>query len=225
MSKIISDIQKSLDYQFKKIELLHWALSNTDLNVGITVLSNMTFERAEFLGDRVLGLVIAELLLEKHLEENEGAIAKRHSALVCKEALVIAAETIGLDSIFNLSKEKNQNRYGALLADTMEAIIAAIYLDSGLDSAKKMIAKHWEQLLEKGANNAPPSDPKTTLQEWCQGKGLSLPKYTLIKTDGSAHAPVFTIEVFVEKLSKQTANGYSKKEAEQKAAAAILEHI
>ncbi|MHA1539034.1 MAG: ribonuclease III [Alphaproteobacteria bacterium] len=222
MSQIILDIQKALAYQFKDINILQAALANTDIDIGQAIHSNMSFERAEFLGDRVLGLVIAELLLEKHPDEDEGSIAKRYSALVCRDALVSAGEGINLPEIIRLSKETDHNRYAPLLADTMEALIAAIYCDTGLASAKEMIAKHWHALLEKEIDSAPPSDPKTALQEWCQGRGLPLPKYTLIKTDGAAHAPVFTIEASVNDLQKKTATGYSKKEAEQKAAAVLL---
>ena len=184
------------------------------------------YERLEFLGDRVLALAVAEQLLDRFPHEREGSIAKRHVSLVRRETLAEVAHTIGLGRFLIISRgedEAGARASDTILSDAMEAVIGALYLDGGLAAAQNFILKHWNPLLEMDLR--PPQDPKTTLQEWAQGKRLPLPVYDTVAQTGPAHAPEFTVEVRVEGLAPHRASGRSKRLAEQAAASAMLETI
>jgi ribonuclease-3 len=185
-----------------------------------------TYERLEFLGDRVLGLVIADLLFRAFPEENEGALAKRHAALVSRRSLARVAEQVGLGRHLFLSRGEEGSggrRNAAVLADACEAVIGAIYLDGGLQPAARFIGRHWEPLMREDLR--PPQDAKTALQEWAQGAGLPLPEYETVRKEGPAHKPVFAVEVRVEGHPPATATGRSKRVAEQAAATALLTQL
>lgn len=184
------------------------------------------YERLEFLGDRVLALIIAEQLLDRFPHEREGAIAKRHVSLVRRETLAEVAHTIGLGRYLIISRgedEAGARASDTILSDAMEAVIGALYLDGELEAARHFILKHWNPLLELDLR--PPQDPKTALQEWAQGRRLPLPNYVTVVQTGPAHAPEFTVEVRVDGLVPQRATGKSKRLAEQAAAAAMLQVI
>ncbi|MAR56254.1 MAG: ribonuclease III [Rickettsiales bacterium] len=183
-------------------------------------------QRLEFLGDSVLGLLIAELLYTMYPDAPEGELARRFAALVCGETLVAVALSIGLDQalILSDSEEDNDGRHNpSNLEDACEAMIGALFLDGGYDMARQFVHRHWHELALK--LNEPPKDPKTTLQEWAQKQGLPLPEYQVIETHGPSHAPVFTIEVTVEKRGSAQAQAKSKKAAERDAAAALLAQV
>ena len=183
-------------------------------------------QRLEFLGDSVLGMVVAEMLYEMYPSEQEGELARRFAGLVCGDQLVEIARSIGLDKALLLSdsEEENAGRENASnLEDACEALIGAIYLDSGFDAARQFVRQHWLALAESVTE--PPKDAKTALQEWAQGKGLPLPSYRLLKEDGLSHAPEFTIEVSVKGKGSASATAGSKKAAEREAAAALLGQI
>ncbi len=183
--------------------------------------STMPYERLEFLGDRVLGLVIAEWLYEKFPEASEGELAKRHAGLVNRDALRAVAVEIGLGQHLRLAhgEEASGGRKNiATLPDAMEAILGALYLDGGLKAAQNFIHRFWQKDI---AIAEAPADPKTVLQEWAQGQGLPLPQYKVVEHSGPAHAPKFVIEVSVKGHAPVTAEGESKRAA-QKAAAALL---
>jgi ribonuclease-3 len=171
----------------------------------------------EFLGDRVLGLIVAEMLLETFPDEDEGMIARRHAALVRAEALTRVARDVGLGGALRLKGERPNP---AILADACEAVIGALYLDGGLDAASRFVRQAWQELLAE--TPAPPKDAKTELQEWAQGRALPLPSYREIGREGPAHAPVFTVEVDVTGLPPIRAQGASKRTAEQRAAEQML---
>jgi ribonuclease-3 len=181
------------------------------------------YERLEFLGDRVLGLIIAELLWRGFPDEAEGALTRRHTSLVRRETLTGIAKEIGLGShiVLSAGEEAAGSRANpSVLADVCEAVIAALYLDGGLAVARRFVERWWEQRLAK--LGAPPHDPKTALQEWAQARGRALPVYRTVATEGPAHRRTFTVSVTVEGLPPATASGSSKRVAEAAAAAAAL---
>ncbi len=184
------------------------------------------YERLEFLGDRVLALILAEHLLDRFPHEREGSIAKRHVSLVRRETLAEVAHTIGLGRHLIVSRgedEAGARASDTILSDAMEAVIGALYLDGGLEATRRFILRYWNPLLE--LDRRPPQDPKTALQEWAQARRLPLPVYATVAQTGPAHAPEFTVEVRVEGQKPQRAVGKSKRLAEQSAAAEMLKVI
>jgi ribonuclease-3 len=212
--------QERFGHHFKNKDYL--ALALTHASVG----ADHNYERLEFLGDRVLGLVMAELLYDVFPDEAEGDLAKRHAALVSGETLGLLAETINLGDYLRLSEgervgggAKNEN----ILADVMEALIGAVYLDAGIDLCKPVIAALWKDVLHM--MKTPPRDPKTGLQEWAQARGLPLPRYEVTGRTGPDHAPQFIITVTVEGLPPVNGEGSSRRVAEKAAATALLNKI
>jgi ribonuclease-3 len=184
------------------------------------------YERLEFLGDRVLGLVIADLLWRGFEHEQEGPLTRRLTHLVRRDALARVAAAIGLDRHLRLSPAEaaaGAARNPGILADGLEAVIAAIYLDGGFGAATAFIERFWEPLITE--MEAPPSDAKTELQEWAQARGLKLPAYELIATSGPDHAPHFTVSVRVAGQEEASATASSKRAAETAAAAALLDRL
>ena len=184
------------------------------------------YERLEFLGDRVLGLVIADLLWRRFESEPEGDLTRRLTHLVRRDALARVAAAIGLDRHLLLSPAEaaaGGGRNPGILADAIEAVIAAIYLDGGFAEASAFIERWWEPLVAEMA--APPNDPKTRLQEWAQGRGLPLPDYRLVAAAGPDHAPRFTVAAQVAGHEEASATASSKRAAETAAAAALLERL
>jgi ribonuclease-3 len=184
------------------------------------------YERLEFLGDRVLGLVIADFLWRSFEDEREGPLTRRLTHLVRRDALAQVATAIGLDRHLALSPAEaaaGAARNPGILADVVEAVIAAIYLDGGLPAAFAFIERFWEKLI--GEMAVPPSDAKTALQEWAQARGLPLPAYDVIARSGPDHAPHFTLAVRVAGQAEASATASSKRGAETAAAAALLERL
>ncbi len=180
-------------------------------------------ERLEFLGDRVLGLVIAELLIRQFPAEGEGALSRRHAALVRRETLAEIALELGLGACLVLARSEDDSggrAKPATLANGLEALIGALHLDAGLGPAAAFVTRYWSPRLH--AMPAPPQDPKTALQEWAQGRGLALPDYRVVEVAGPAHAPRFEISVQVGDLPPVTAAAGSKRAAEQSAAEQLL---
>ncbi len=186
---------------------------------------SLGYERLEFLGDRVLGLLVAEMLMAAFPREAEGALARRHAELVRKETLAGIAEEIELaDHVRLPTLEESVARHNpSLLADVCEAIIAALYIDGGLETARRFVLQHWTGRMN--ASVAPPKDAKTALQEWAQGRGRPLPVYRLVKTDGPPHQPIFTVSASVEGEAEEMASGPSKRLAESAAAGLLLARI
>ena len=223
MTTPLSDVEDRIGYAFSSPSLLHRALTHSSaVNQRDTHLQSN--ERLEFLGDRVLGLAVAELLHERFPTEAEGALAKRHAALVCKDALARIGGNLDLAGslIMSKSEEETGGRENAgLIADACEAVIAALYLDAGFPTARAFVWKHWEPLLAE--DRRPPQDPKTELQEWAQAHGLPLPEYVEVDRSGPAHAPRFRVRVDVSGLHSVTAEGSSKRAAAREAAKRILD--
>jgi len=183
-------------------------------------------ERLEFLGDRVLGLVIAEYLYHKRPQEEEGHMAKRFARLVSKDILAEVAIKIGLDDIVIISKSE-ENTGGrtnsTILADCCEAVIAALYIEFGWNTARHFIMNHWKDYLM--IDQPPPRDPKTILQEWAQAKGLALPQYQILSQSGPSHQPLFEVAVHIPGYQMGRGSGSSKKLAERQAAENFIEIV
>ncbi len=183
-------------------------------------------QRLEFLGDRVLGLVMAEALLEKDLEASEGQLAPRFNALVRKETCADVARQIELGHVLRLGRSEmvsGGRRKQALLGDAMEAVIAAVYKDAGFAAARDVVLRLWGARI--GQVDADARDAKTALQEWAQARGMKPPKYIELSRDGPDHAPVFTIAARLESGDQAHASAGSKRQAEQTAAQALLTKV
>jgi ribonuclease-3 len=180
-------------------------------------------QRLEFLGDSVLGMVIAEMLYELYPLEQEGDLARRLSALVCGPVLVEIAKRIGLGEAMIISDSEAQHdgrNNPSNLEDACEALIGALYLDGGMEAARQFIYQHWHELAKSIAQA--PKDPKTALQEWAQARGLPLPSYTVVREEGPAHAPRFTVRVSVKGHGEAEAEASAKRHAEREAAEILL---
>ncbi len=180
-------------------------------------------QRLEFLGDRVLGLVMAEALLSADTAASEGQLAPRFNALVRKETCAEVARDIGLGDVLKLGRSEmlsGGRRKEALLGDALEAVIAAVYLDAGFDAAKALVLRLWGARI--GAVEHDARDPKTSLQEWAQARAMPPPAYIEQARTGPDHQPIFTVEVRLENGHSETAKAGSKRVAEQVAARALL---
>lgn len=220
----VQDLGNALEYRFREPQLLIDALTHPSVDAARGRAS--AFERLEFLGDRVLGLVVAEMIFKRFPNEAEGHLARRQAALVRRESLARVALVVGLDKAVILSKSEDEGTgrsNPALLADACEAVLGAVYADGGLDAAAAIIRKHWDPLVAEAI--APPRDAKTALQEWAQGRGLPLPAYTVLEQAGLAHEPMFHISVTVEGEKPAEGKGTSKRAAEQAAATSLLDRL
>ncbi len=180
-------------------------------------------ERLEFLGDRVLGLVIAELLFKRFKGEAEGQMAQRLAVLVSAPTLARVARASGLDREIRMAAGQSAGDADAILADACEAVIGAMYLDGGLKPAETFIRAQWAALVDEAV--APPKDAKSSLQEWAQGQGFPLPTYEVVSQDGPDHAPNFVVTVTVSGQEPSEGRGKSKRIAEQGAASALLARL
>ncbi len=218
----LKDLCTRLGHQFAQPELLIEATTHSSLS-SATRADN---QRLEFLGDRVLALVIAQALLEKDKDASEGILAPRFNALVRKEACADVAMQIDLGAALKLGRSEmlsGGRKKIAILGDAMEAVIAAVYLDAGFDTVENLIMRLWGERINTAEDDA--RDPKTTLQEWAQGHKMLPPKYVEIGRAGPDHAPVFEIEAQLSNGLSATANAPSKRQAQQMAAAKLLEQV
>jgi ribonuclease-3 len=184
-----------------------------------------TYERLEFLGDRVLGLVVADLLWRQFPAAPEGELTRRFHDLVQGATLARVAATIGLGPhlILSPSEAAAGARNPGILADVCEAVIAAIYIDGGYKAAFAFVERWWTPLIAELGDR--PQDAKTRLQEWAQARGVGLPAYRVTATEGPSHAPRFTVAASVAQSEEASATASSKRAAETEAAAALLEHL
>ncbi|MFV0296943.1 MAG: ribonuclease III [Hyphomicrobiaceae bacterium] len=218
----IKGLETALGYKFKRKALLERALTHASVRTDQS--KSEDNERLEFLGDRVLGLAIAELLCELEPEANEGALARRFNRLVRKEACARIGRVLELGPLLTMSVAEDENGgrdKSTILADAAEAVLAAIFLDGGFTAARDVVRRQWMPLFEMLP--ATVADAKSLLQEWAQGSGLPLPKYKETKREGPDHAPKFTTEVRIEGYKAATGIGSSKRAAEQAAAMTMLE--
>ncbi|HGG06603.1 MAG TPA: ribonuclease III [Aliiroseovarius sp.] len=183
-------------------------------------------QRLEFLGDRVLGMVMAEALFLGDPSASEGQMAPRFNALVRKEACADVARQIDLGAVLKLGRSETLSggrRKLALLGDAMEAVIAAVYLDAGFDAARAMVLRLWGDRVTNVEDDA--RDAKTALQEWAQARKLAPPDYVEVAREGPDHAPVFTIEARLKGQGTGRASADSKRKAQQEAAARLLAQV
>jgi ribonuclease III len=216
MVEKIKDLEKLIKYSFKQDNLLIRALTHKSFN---NINNN---EKLEFLGDRVLGLIISQKLLEKFPEEKEGIIDKKFANLVNKKTCLSIATKLNLKNFMLLgASHKNLERSSdKIVSDCLEAIAGAIYLDGGLNAAQKFILSFWSTYLDKSIITM--IDPKTQLQEYSLKKFKKLPKYFFYKKKGPQHKPLFKSDVQIPNSKKKSGTGSSKKNAQQNAAAKLL---
>ncbi len=211
-----------LGYKFADPDLLSRALTHSSA-ISPAKRIERSYQRLEFLGDRVLGLVVADMLYRRFPKANEGELSRTLNTLVRKETCAIIARTLDLGSEMNLGESEARTggaEKEAILGDVTEAVIGAIYCDGGLGKAYEFVERMFEEFLAGGHANK--ADAKTTLQEWAQARGLEPPTYTQVERTGPDHAPEFTIAVRLGDFDKLTATGPSKKIAEHKAAELFL---
>lgn len=215
-------LEGRLQYHFKDREGLIRALTHRSAVPGDKV-AHESYQRHEFLGDRVLALVIAELLFSTFPRDEEGDLARRLNQLVRRETCAEVALDLDLGSVLRLGTGERQSggrRKEAILGDVAEAVIAAIYLDGGFDAAKAFVLRNWKARMENLAG--PLRDSKTLLQEWAQGRGHGLPVYTIADRSGPDHAPIFRVTVSIDGTLAGEGTGKSRREAEQTAAAEAM---
>jgi ribonuclease III len=214
-----SFVRDKLGHQPRNLHLFDLAITHS--SVG-----GPSYERLEFLGDRVLGMVIARALYERYPNEPEGNLSKRYNALVDRETCAENGREIGVPSLVRLGKQARED--GAtqsenVIGDVVEALIGALFLDGGIEVAQHFILKLWEADLAE--QRRAPQHPKSALQELAAAKDLHGPIYEIVSRTGVHHAPRFTVRVSVPTLGEATAEGSSKQEAETAAAAALLSQL
>lgn len=217
-------LEERLGYAFKDESLLTQALTHRSaLSEGD--LAN-SYERLEFLGDRVLGLAVSEMLLQAFEKEEEGVLARRFNALVRRETCAAVARDLGLgvDVIVGPSEEQSGGRRKTtILSDVCEAVIGAVFLDGGYEAARALVAANWRKRMM--AVDSPRRDAKTALQEWSQGEGMPAPTYEQVARDGPDHAPTFTVRAMISGLEPAQGKGRTKRDAEQAAAENLLVNL
>jgi ribonuclease-3 len=220
----IEALERRLGYVFQDRKLLERALTHASVGDGAAK-PGLDNERLEFLGDRVLGLLTAERLIQIDPAASEGDLAPRLNALVNRQTCARVARAIALGPALRLSGAETRTGgrdKDSILANACEALIAALYQDAGLVDTRRIFLDIWD--AEFQALSAPrPKDPKTLLQEWAQGRGRPLPVYAVVQREGPEHAPLFTVEVTVEGYGGATGQGSSRQTAEKSAAQALMD--
>jgi ribonuclease-3 len=215
-------LEARLGYRFADPDLLDRALTHSSA-VSPSRRIESSYQRLEFLGDRVLGLVIADMLYRRLPKANEGELSRALNALVRKETCAAIARDLELGAELNLGESEARTggaKKEAILGDVAEAIIGAVYCDGGLGRAFEVVERLFgDYIIHAGTERA---DAKTTLQEWAQGRGLEPPSYAEVERTGPDHAPEFTIAVHLDGYAEVSASGPSKKLAEHKAAEMFL---
>ena len=214
----LSELETILKYSFKNKYLLQQALTHSSCSSRLSE----NYERLEFLGDRVLGVAVADLLYRIFPNEPEGNLSQRHTALVCKETNAEVACSLKLDKFMIVADEEIRSNEN-VLCDICESVIGAIFIDSSCEKAVEFVENHWRNLIDK--NVAPPKDCKTLLQEVSHSKGLGNPIYEVVGRSGSEHEPTFYMTVTLNGVAPQQGEGRNKKLAEQEAASKMLDFL
>jgi ribonuclease-3 len=227
---MLKKLNESIGYNFNNLDLLKEALTHPSITIrenhNDKLLSKKNYERLEFLGDSILGMIITEFLLKEYPNEKEGNLAKRRSALVCGEALSKIALQLKIGDYMYMTEGEDHSggrTNESNLENALEALIGAIYQDSGLEEVRNFIYRFWLPLTYE--MKEPPRDPKTSLQEWAQKLGKPIPEYKTIDTQGPSHSPMFTVSVKVAGLEPVTAIASTKRIAERLAAKLLLQKI
>lgn len=222
LSAELKAFEDRIGHTFQRPELLVRAITHSSVSSP----TRQDNQRLEFLGDRVLGLVMAEALLARDKSAAEGKLAPQFNTLVRKEACADVAREIDLGAVLRLGRSEMMSggrRKLALLGDAMEAVIAAVYLDAGFEPARDMVLRLWGSRVDTVKSDA--RDAKTSLQEWAQARGQHPPKYTELRRSGPDHAPVFTVGVTLQSGERTESTAGSKRQAEQAAAKALLDQL
>lgn len=222
ISRELQAFQGRIGYTFERPDLLVRAMTHS----SIASETRPDNQRLEFLGDRVLGLVMAEILMSDDRAADEGQLAPRFNAMVRKETCADVARDIDLGAVLKLGKSEQVTggrRKTALLGDGMEALIAAVFVDGGLDASRDLILRLWGERIDNVEDDA--RDPKTTLQEWAQARKMPPPKYEVLDRSGPDHAPIFRIAARLEDGRSGEGTAPSKRNAEQAAAKTLLDEV
>ena len=220
MSDVAAFVRRQLGHKANDIALFELALTHS------SVAGNSSYERLEFLGDRVLGMVIAHALYERYPSEPEGNLSKRYNGLVDRATCAENGREIGVPAFVRLGKQAREDRATEsdnVVGDVMEALIGALFLDGGFKAAERFILRMWEPDL--AVQRRAPQHPKSALQELAAARDLKPPVYEVVSRTGAHHAPQFTVRVSVPRLGEAAAEGASKQEAETAAAAALLSQV
>ena len=216
--KQLDELQQILNYRFQSVALLEEAITHKSC-----AHAKKDYERLEFLGDRVLGLVIATSLHSHFDKDDQGALTKRYHSLVQQEPLAVLGEALSLPKFIRTDNSGQTKKRASVISDVVEAIIAAIYLDGGIEPAKAFILSHLD-IMQTTADDGD-ANPKSALQEWALARGASLPSYEQLSVTGPDHAPHFTVRVSIDKLGAIEGSGSSKKQAERDAARLLLSKL
>ena len=223
-NKNLDELEQRIGYQFNSPSYLNKALTHASASKQSK--ENYQYERLEFLGDRVLGLIVSELLFETFPEAKEGELSLRLNALVAGKTCALIADEINLHEFIRTGadiKYLKSKRMQGVRADVVEALIAAIYLDGGLAAANKVVTKLWEPRLFLA--DAARRDSKTALQEWAHANSHGTPRYELVEQSGPDHDPLFTVAVHLQRMETVLGKGHAKRSAEQNAAQKVLESV
>ena len=217
--KVAEFVAAKLGHQPGDLKLFERALTHSSL-------ARDSYERLEFLGDRVLGLVIGRWLYERFEAEPEGQLSRRYNALVARETCAEVGRELGLPPLIRLGKQARDD--GAsdsdnVVGDVVEALIGALLLDGGLEAADAFVRRAWAPRLD--SQGGAPQHPKSALQELAAARNLASPAYEIVSRSGAQHAPLFTVRVAIRNAGEASAEGSSKQEAETAAAAALLEQL
>ena len=219
MTDLASFVRGELGHSTRNLDLFERALTHSSVGGD-------SYERLEFLGDRVLGVVIARALYDRHPGEPEGSLSKRYNALVARETCAEVGRELGIPAQLRLGKQARgdgANQSDNVVGDAVEALIGALLLDGGMSEAERVILARWEPYL--AGQGLAPQHPKSGLQELAAARGRKPPVYEIVSRTGAHHSPKFTVRVSVGSLGEATAEGSSKQEAETAAAAALLEQL
>lgn len=220
MTADLKKLQDYIGYHFKDVHWLERAMTHSSTN------EDYNYQRLEFLGDRVLGLVIADALFREFKSEREGGLAKRHTALIQGQTCAIVGLNHNLNNFIIMSdaEEESGGRINEnIIADIVESMLGAIYIDGGYDVVQKIILKLWGDTIT--TLQEAPQDPKTELQEWVQARTIDLPVYEVIKKSGPDHAPIFTVELTIKGFESIHAKGSSRRQAEKTVAENMLKIV
>jgi ribonuclease-3 len=219
----VHELELKLGYRFKDRALFERALTHASVGEGAAKVPNN--EVLEFVGDRVLGLLVAEALARRYPEASEGDLAPRLNGLVSRDTCARVAAALDVGPALRMSASATKvgaRERGSVLAGACEALIAAVYMDSDLTTVRQVFGDLWRDAFNMDGAASTRRDPKTLLQEWAQGSGKPPPAYVVVKRTGPDHAPQFTVEATVEGIASASGQGTSRRDAEKAAAQALL---
>ena len=219
MSELAEFLQNTVGHRPQDMSLFERAFSHSSVGKD-------SYERLEFLGDRVIGLVVAQWLYERFPNEPEGKLSQRYNELVARQTCGEIGREMGLPALIRVGKQARgdgANWSDNVVGDVVESLVGALLLDSGIDAAEKFVRRRWEPYVE--SQGRAPKHPKSALQELAAARNLKTPEYEVERKSGAHHAPRFTVRVSVAGLGEATAEGTSKQEAETAAATELLRQV